>query len=143
LVVVAVSCRLIPTLPPADLSTQGWCLRQGQAVWKPAANKPELAGELLLATRTNGDFLIQFTKMTMSLATVQSVTGRWQIELGNRDYVRRGRGAPPGRFVWFQLPRVLAGAGPGDGWRVDRSAMDAWRLDNPSTGETLEGHLPP
>jgi len=143
LVVVGVSCRSVPSLPPADLSAPGWRLQQGQAVWKPAVNKPELAGELLLATHTNGDFLIQFTKTPMSLTAAHSVSGRWQIEFGSRDYVHRGHGQPPARFVWFQLPRALTGASLGSEWRVGRAATNTWKLENARTGETLEGFLSP
>jgi hypothetical protein len=143
LMVVGVSCRSVPSLPPADLSAPGWRLRQGQAVWKPAANKPELAGELLLATRTNGDFLIQFTKTPMSLAAAQFVGGRWQIEFGNHDYVRRGHGQPPARFVWFQLHHALAGAGLSSDWHIRHTATNAWKLENTRTGEMLEGYLSP
>ncbi len=114
-------------------------MQQGQALWKPTKSRPELAGELLLATNANGNFFIQFTKTPFTLATAQRVDDRWQIEFGSGDYRRSGQGAPPVRFVWFQLPTALVGAGVSDNWNFDRVTTNSWRLENHRTGETLEG----
>jgi len=125
------------------LSAQGWRLLQGQAVWKPAKDKPELAGELLLATRTNGDTFVEFAKTPIPLVAAQSIAGQWQIEFGNGDRVCSGRREPPTRFIWFQLPRVMAGTNLSSGWRVEHTAAKAWRLENARTGEILECYLSP
>ena len=143
LALVGAACRSLPDLPPADLSAPGWRVQQGQAVWKPAKHRPELAGELLLAVHPRGDFLIQFTKTPFPLVAAQSAAGQWRIEFGRGDYVRRGRGAEPARFVWFQLPRFLAGARLDADWRGEGSAGEAWQLENRRTGETLAGYLSP
>src|SRR5262249_4825437 len=108
IVLVGAGCRSMPPLPPSDFSAPGWRVQQGQAVWKPTKQKPELAGELLLATRPNGNFFIQFTKTPFTLATARQADDRWQIDFGAGDHSWRGRGAPPARFIWFQLPRALA-----------------------------------
>src|SRR5258708_1970399 len=97
------SCRT-PPLPPADFSAPGWRVLQGQAIWNPAKNKAELAGELLLATNANGNSFVQFGKTPFPLATAQVAGSRWQIEFGSGDYECAGNGQPPPRFVWFQLP---------------------------------------
>jgi len=133
------SCRTAPPLPPADLSAPGWRIQQGQAVWKPSRHRPELTGELLLATNADGDFVVQFAKPPLTLATAQVAACRWGIEFGTGDYSRRGDGRPPNRFVWFQLARALAQGSAGRGWRFERMATNSWRLDNRHTGETLEG----
>src|SRR6185437_11414160 len=57
-----VSCRTANPLPPADVSAPGWLVQQGQAIWHPPGHRPELAGDLLLATNVNGNFFIQLTK---------------------------------------------------------------------------------
>ncbi len=114
-------------------------MQQGQAVWKPTRNKLELAGELLLATNANGNLFVQFTKTPFPLATAQVSSESWQIELGAGDYQRGGRGRSPARFAWFQLPRALAGAGLPRDWKFSRHENNSWRLENPRTGETLEG----
>ena len=132
-------CRTLPSLPPIDLSAPDWTLQQGQAVWKPIRSRPELAGELLLATKTNGDFFVQFAKTPFTLATAQMVNGRWQIEFGAGDYQRRGAGQPPARFVWFQLPCALSGTEMSDHWKFERMTTNSWRLENHRTGESLEG----
>ena len=137
--VFCVSCRSLMPLPPADLSAPGWRVQQGQALWKPTKTRPELAGELLLATNSNGDFFVQLAKAPFTLATAQMMNDRWQIEFGSGDYRRSGRGQPPARFVWFQLPTALAGAGVSGNWSFDRVTTNSWRLENHRTGEALEG----
>ena len=137
--VFCVSCRTATPLPPADFSSPGWTLRQGQGVWKPSRRRPELAGDLLLATNANGNYVVQFSKTPFTLAAAQVTDGGWQIEFGAGQYSWRGQGAPPARFVWFQLPRVLSGAPLADAWQLTRPAADSWRLENSRTGEFLEG----
>jgi hypothetical protein len=139
LVLTFLGCRTAPPLPPADISTPNWRLQQGQAVWKPTRSRPELAGELLLATRTNGDFFVQFSKTPFNLATAQMMDGQWQIEFGNGERRWTGRGKPPSRFAWFQLPHAIAGEELNRNWRFTRIQPDSWRLENPRTGESLEG----
>jgi hypothetical protein len=136
---LCVSCRTGPPLPPADFSSPGWKLRQGQALWKPSKSRPELAGDLLLATNANGDCVIQFSKIPFTLATAQVADGAWQIEFGAGRFLFRGRGPPPARFAWFQLPRALATTQPGRPWKFTRRADGSWRLENARTGEILEG----
>ena len=134
-----VSCRTTAPLPPADLSAPGWQLHQGQALWKPTKNRPELAGDLLLATNASGDYFIQFTKIPFTLASAQVMNGAWQIQFGDGHHSWRGKGAPPKRFAWFKLPAALAGTTPAAPWTFTRRADDSWRLENSRTGEVLEG----
>jgi hypothetical protein len=138
---LCLSCRTAIPLPPADFSSPGWRVRQGQAVWKPPGNRPELAGDLLLAVNTNGNFVVQFSKTPFALASVQVADGRWQIEFGAGQHSWRGKGAPPARFLWFQLSRVLAGTPPRAPWKFTPQTDGPWRLENPGTGEFLEGRL--
>jgi hypothetical protein len=132
-------CHTPPLLPPADLAAPGWRVQQGQAVWKPMRSRPELAGELILATQTNGNFFVQLAKTPFSLATGQVLNDQWQIEFGNGNRRWGGRGNPPSRFVWFQLPRALASESLNPHWHFTRPAPDSWRLENSRTGESLEG----
>jgi hypothetical protein len=138
---LCLSCRTATPLPPADFAAAGWKLRQGQAVWKPPGDRPELAGDLLLAVNTNGNYVIQFSKTPFSIASAQVADGRWQIELGQHTW--RGQGAPPRRFAWFQVAPVLAGASAVAPWRFTHRAGQLWRLDNAGTGEFLEGQFFP
>jgi hypothetical protein len=132
-------CRTAPPLPPADFSTGGWQVRQGQAIWQPAKTRPELAGEILFATQTNGNFVVQFTKTPFPLAAARVADGQWQIEFGAGQRRFAGCGQPPSRLVWFQLPRALAGDCLKKNWRLTHPSADTWRLENWFTGESLEG----
>ena len=132
------SCRTANPMPTVDLSAPGWQVLQGQALWKPRRKQPEIAGDLLLATNAMGDFFVQLNKAPFPVVTAERLDGRWQIQFGTGDYSRQGRGAPPERFSWFQLPRVLSGGHPADDWRFENVASNAWRLANDKTGETLQ-----
>ena len=143
LAILVAGCRAAPPLPPADFSAPGWRVQQGQAVWKPSSNRPELAGDLLLATNANGNIFIQFSKMPFPLATAQFSDGQWQMEFGAEKYSWHGHNAPPGRFAWFQLPPALLGGNPKDRWHFENVTTNSWRLENPHTGETLEGEFFP
>ena len=96
---LCVSCRTAPPLPAADFSAPGWRVMQGQAVWKPARDRAELAGDLLLATNSDGDVFVQLTKTPFPLASAEVAGDRWQIAFGANEYSWRGRGQPPSRFV--------------------------------------------
>ncbi len=137
--VIAGGCAT-PPLAPANLSAAGWRVQQGQAVWRPSQNRREIAGDLIMATNSDGDCFIQFTKTPLTLATAQIPGGRWQLEFGNDQYSWRGSGAPPDRFVWFQLPRAFSGAPLQGDWHFQTSA-NGWQFDNSRTGENLEGEF--
>jgi hypothetical protein len=130
-------------MPPADLSAPGWRVREGQAVWKPSADRPELAGDLLLATNANGNCFIQFSKLPFPLATAQVAGDRWEVEFGAARYSWHGQGAPPARIGWLQLPRALLGGSIGGNWQFTRMGTNSWRLQNARTGESLEGEFFP
>ncbi len=132
-------CRTTAPLPPADFSAPGWHLQQGQAIWKPAGNRSELAGNLLVATNASGDYFVQFTKDPFPLVTTENVAGQWQIEFGADERSWRGLGEPPARFGWFQLPRALLGAKLARNWNYETVTTNSWRLENSKTGESLEG----
>ncbi|MGO8766228.1 MAG: hypothetical protein ACLQSR_13965 [Limisphaerales bacterium] len=132
-------CATAP-LPPANLSAPGWTIQQGQAVWKPTQNRHEIAGDLIMATNINGDCFIQFSKTPLTLATAQIAAGHWELQFGNDQYSWRGSGAPPNRFVWFQLPRAFSGATIAPVWQY-QSSTNGWQFENSNTGESLEGEF--
>jgi hypothetical protein len=136
-------CHTAKPLPPADFSAPGWRVQQGQAVWKPSRNRPELAGDLLLATNLNGNFFVQLSKIPFPLATAQVSGDRWQIEFGADKFSWHGHGTPPNHFAWFELPRALLDKDLGENWKFTRVETNSWRLENSHTGETLEGEFFP
>jgi hypothetical protein len=142
-VALCAGCGSSVRLPPVNLSQPGWRAQQGQAVWKPPGPRPEIAGDLLLATNTNGDFFIQFSKTPFVVATAEALGGKWQIQFGVHQYHRSGRGAPTERFAWFELPRALAGLLAGTRWKFERQPNGQWRLQNARSGESLEGRFFP
>jgi len=139
LVAFLAGCSTTP-LPPANLSAPGWTTQQGQALWKPSANRPQIAGDLLMATNTDGDCFIQFTKTPFTIATAQISGSRWQLTFGNDQHSWRGSGTPMSRFVWFQLPRAMLGAPINPDWR-SHSDTNGWQFQNLHTGESLEGEF--
>ena len=136
-------CHTANPLLSADFSAPGWRVQPGQAVWKPSPNRSELTGDLLLATNANGSFFVQFSKMPFPVVTAQISGDQWQIEFGADKYSWHGHGAPPQRFGWFQLPRALAGESLARNWHFETVTTNSWRLENPRTGEILEGEFFP
>ena len=133
LILAGAGCRTSHPFPQVDVSAPGWRVRQGQALWKPPGKRPELAGDILIATNQNGNFFVQFSKTPFPLVTAAITGADWQIEFGANTYSWHGRGKPPQRFLWFGLPAALSSNAP-DG-RLQLSA--------PRTGETLDVRLFP
>jgi hypothetical protein len=137
-------CHTVKPLAPADLGAPGWYVRQGQAVWRPSRSRPEIAGELLVASRPNGDSLVQFTKTPFPIVLARTSGEHWQIQFGPDARTFGGRGIPPARFIWPRLAACLtSGAAPPKRWTFWSKPDGAWRFENRSTGETLEGFLGP
>ena len=139
LLVFGPGCGTVTPAPRVDLATAGWTLLRGQAEWQPPQHRPEIAGELLLATNRNGDFLVQFSKIPFPIVSAQTTSRRWQIEFGAREHAWAGSGTPPSRWLWFQLPRGLAQAPLAVPWRFENRPDGGWRIFNPRSGEALEG----
>ena len=137
------ACRIVPPLAPANLSEPGWTIREGQAVWRPKIGAPEIAGELLVATHRDGQTFLQFTKTPLPLVVARITTNHWQIEFVTDHRAFSGHGQPPSRFGWLHLAGCVAGAAPPAKWHWEQFPDNRWRLENPRSGETLEGFLMP
>jgi hypothetical protein len=138
LLITLCGCLSMKPLPKADLSGPDWTIRQGQAVWKPPGPKsPEIAGELILATRPDGSMFAQFTKTPFPFFIAQATTNGWQIEIPPQNKRYAAHGKPPARIVWFQLANALTGKPIAKGWTWHNSDSN-WDLKNAS-GESLEG----
>lgn len=140
LMALAVGCRTLPPFPRVDLSEPAWKVQQGQAVWRARRGAPEIAGEILMATNRNGAAFIQFTKTPLPLMIAQTSSNGWQIEAPTQNKRYSGRGQPPARVSWFQLPRACAGLSPAKNW-VWNNSNNGWELKNSSTGESLAGYF--
>jgi hypothetical protein len=121
----------------------GWHVQEGQALWRPGREYPELGGDLVLASDEDGRCLIQFAKTPMTLVSVQTTRTSWLIQFPPRRMGFSGRRQPPVRFAWLYLHAALAGEQLPPPLRFERKPDGGWRLENTRTGETLEGFLAP
>ncbi len=125
------------TLPEVNLDAPGWETWIGQALWKPAADRPSLAGELIVARRTSGEVLVSFSKPPFPIFTAQTSAAAWRLDFVERGRSYSGQGRPPKRFVWFRLPALLADAEAPRGWQVEHPAADEWTLEHEGRGEVI------
>lgn len=128
------------SLPPVNLNEPGWTIRQGQAVWHLPRGEPEVAGEVLVATRDDGSSFIQFTKTPFPLVIGQLRPGHWSVEFPPQNKHYSGPGHPPLRIIWLQLPRVLAGKPPPKNWAW-HADPSGWFLKNNANSESLSGYF--
>jgi hypothetical protein len=135
-----IGCSTAPKIPAANLAEPGWTLRQGQALWKPKRNAPEIAGELVVATRPDGRTFVQFIKTPFPIAIAQTTSNLWELQIPAQNRVVGGRGVPPARVAWLQLARALGGNSVAGPWRLERKGSE-WAFQNPRTGEALSGHF--
>jgi hypothetical protein len=103
----------------------------------------EITGELLVAIHSDGRQFVEFAKPPVPIVTAQTLRDTWQVHFGPRNKTYSGRGTPSARIVWLQLPECLAGKPALDSWEWHPLENGAWRLENKSTGESLEGYLKP
>ena len=126
-----------------SLDEPGWRVRQGQAVWHPPRKGPEITGEILLAESEERHFLVQFSKGGFPLAVAQITPQSWQLELPAQSKRYAGRGRPPARLLLLSLPAAVHGEALPLGWSWNTSSNGGWRLNNPRSGELLEGYFNP
>ena len=123
---------------PAPTMTADWKILQGQAIWKPQTGDG-IAGELLVATNSTGDFVVEFSKPPITIAHAQRSGDRWSVQFPAQKKSYGGRGSGPSRVIWLHLPPALSGRN--DKWQLTTNAT-GWRMEN-RRGETLEGFLAP
>jgi hypothetical protein len=121
----------------------GWHVQQGQALWRPKTGLPEFGGDLVLASDDAGRHLIQFDKTPMNILSAQTTSNRWLIKFPQQNMSFAGHGPGWTRFAWLYLPAALDGKTLPKTFHFERKPDGGWRLENPHTGETLEGFLSP
>ena len=139
---ILTGCNTAP-LAPANFSEPGWKIQQGQAVWRAKKTSPEIAGELLFATHSQGRTVLQFTKTPFPFVIAQTTTNSWQLEIPAQNKKYSAPGKPPVRIAWFHLPAALNGVTPPKPWYFRQPENQNWHLENKSTGEMIEGFLNP
>ncbi len=123
-----------------DLKEPGWTVHQGQAVWRLPHHGREIAGDLLVATRPNGEAFVQFSKTPFPLVTARAQPNQWEADFPPQNKSYSGRGQPPQRLIWLYLPRMLAGQAPPRNWSWQESPQ-GWHLENRTTGESVDGYF--
>lgn len=133
-------CRTTQPLPAANLQEPGWTVRNGQAVWHLPQGNREVAGDVLVATRPDGESFVQFSKTPFPLAIGRTTSKRWQVSFPPQNKRYSGRGAPPTRVLWLYLAEALSGKKLPSNltWHED---ANGWKLENRSNGEALEGYF--
>lgn len=134
-----VGCAALPQkkLPPLDTSAPGWKVRQGQALWKPAEDKPEIAGDVVISMHPQAGAYVQFSK-TLPVLSARLAPEGWEFHTIPEDKHYSGGGAPPRRIVWLQMLRVLEGREISDRWTVAHPSDLYISLEDPFAGERLE-----
>jgi len=137
------SCRTVPPLPAVNLAEPGWRVQRGQAVWRSRQDAPEIAGELLVATHSDGRAFLQFTKTPLPLVVAQTTSNAWRIQFVAEGKSWSAPGKPPAQLAWLQLLRCVRDSAPPANWHWRPRDDGHWRLENNVTGEMLEGYLTP
>ena len=140
---LSAGCRTGANDPLFTVSGPGWRVRQGQALWRPGRNYPELGGELVLASHPDGRCAVQFLKMTIPAVLAQTSSNQWLIQFPPRQIGFAGKNAPPTRFLWLYLRAALAGEPLPGRLHFSRKPDGGWKLENVKSGETVEGYLEP
>lgn len=136
-------CRSTPRPHLVDLAEPGWHVRQGQAVWTTDRGAVGVAGDLVVAVKTDASCWVEFSKPPFNLVTAQARPDGWRISLHSQHIDYRGRGIPPRRFVWFQLAQVIAGRSVACEWQLTHQPGESWLFVHAENGERLEVHLEP
>jgi hypothetical protein len=123
------------------VSGPDWRVQQGQALWTPRLGAPQLGGDLVLATDTNGRSYVQFEKMPLSLVTVQITPQNWSLNFQQFGGFWKGHQPAPPRTVWLYLPDALAGKPVPKPLHFEQMPNGNWRLEDTKTGEILEGFV--
>jgi hypothetical protein len=138
---LAAGCCRTGALPWPAVSGTGWRVQEGQALWRPTARAPELAGELLMARHEDGGCLLEFSKTPFPLVLAHVSATNWAIRFPPQKLAFGGRRAPPARFAWLYLRPALAGESLPAALTFERQPDGRWRLENRRTGETVAGYL--
>lgn len=136
-VCVYTGCQSASSLPAIDQNAPGWTVRQGQAVWQPSGDKPDIAGDVVVSTHPSGGAYVQFSK-TLPIVSGRIGPGGWEFEATPEDKRYSGRGKPPARIVWLQLLRALEGQEIPERWTVAHPSPQFISLEDTNSGERLE-----
>lgn len=140
LAAIVLSGCATPNFPQVDLASDAWRKRIGQAIWKPDAAKPEIVGDLLVATDQLGNAYLEFSK-TLPLVSAHLTTNAWQVEFPPQHRRFAARGNPPARIGWLQFLRAADDRRVASPWQLTDKTAKSMTLANAKTGERIEVHF--
>src|SRR5512136_447010 len=124
--VLFAGCRTAPQTPLFVASGPGWRVQEGQALWRPGRELPELGGELVVASHEDGRCAIEFAKTPLPLVLAQTTRTNWLIEFPPRRMSFAGHRPPPTRFAWLYLSAALGGEPLPPALRFQRKPDGGW-----------------
>jgi hypothetical protein len=142
-VVLTTGCVTFGGGPRISTSGPGWRVLNGQAVWRPGHNRPELGGDLLVARHENGSYIFDFEKTPLPITMGHATSTNWLIQFPARRFSFGGKGQPPVRFTWLYLGAALDGKPLPRPFCFERKPDGGWLLQNTNSGESIEGFLTP
>jgi hypothetical protein len=136
------ACQSAAPFPPLNLSAPGWHTGTGQAIWKPDRSKPEIVGDLLVASDERGNAYLQFSKAfpIVTARLSRESRERWEVEFPPQNKHYSAPGKPPAGIVWLQLLSAMSGGDVNRHWELQRSS-DSLSMTNRRSGESLEVHF--
>jgi hypothetical protein len=131
------------TAPQTLFTVSGpeWHVQQGQALWTPRSGAPQFGGDLVLAADNTGRAYVEFEKSPLPIVSVQITPKDWTLNFQKLGGFWKGHQPAPTRTIWLYLPDALAGKSLPKPLHFEQQADGNWRLENPKTGEILEGFL--
>jgi len=143
--VLLAACAGCGTAGIEHISTTGpgWKVQEGQAVWRPDRNRPELSGDMVVAICSDNSYVFDFSKTPLPVVHGQTTATNWLIEFPAAKLGFGGRNQPPTRFTWLYLQKALSGQPLPKRFQFTRNSEGSWRLENTRTGEFIEGYLAP
>ncbi|HYE30415.1 MAG TPA: hypothetical protein VEH27_03230 [Methylomirabilota bacterium] len=136
--ILLAACATVPRFEPLDLNAGQWQTQHGHAVWTPESKKPEVTGEIIIATNPANDLMVQFSKNPFNIVTAQKRAGKWQLEYGPEGRRYSGPGEGPPRIIWLRLPELFKGSRPPLGWTVVERGPKTLLIEHPERGERLQ-----
>jgi len=140
---LSAGCRTASQAPLFTAAGPGWRMQEGQALWRPGRQLPELGGELVMARHEDGRCIVQFAKTPLPLVLAETTRTNWRIEFPPQRMGFGGRQPSPARFTWLYLSAALSGDALPAALRFRHKSDGGWRLENTRSGETVEGFLGP
>jgi hypothetical protein len=102
-----------------------------------------VAGELTVARSLSGRAVAEFSKPPLPVVVAVSWFEGWAIEFAGGERTFSGKGDTRFQYSWLVLLEALQKRSAPPGWTWTGEPIGKWSLENPKTGERLQGYLAP